>query len=589
MKFKLTINLLLLFIGVQAFGQNKSIYEKSVDLFNQSGQQEKIIPYLETELKKQPKNENLLRLLGFQYLQLKNIELGELYYREAIAVNPTCGRCYLNIARIYAQKNDFKQALSDLDKAVEADPKDDLLFTNRAQIKEMNGDIFGALADHDKAISLAPKNSNNYTERGIYNLNQKYYGLALTDFNKAIELEPSSYTAYFYRSRIKFESNDLNAALKDIDQAILLDDKQNRLYNFRGTIYSALKQPKSALGDYSKAITLGPGDFYSYLSRAQVYYALENMDAACEDYAKAKTLILKQKVPKPELLKNIEESMFDVCDESKASYFYQRGVALYNVKQYGKAIAMYNTGLQKFPTNPMILSFKGNAYLALLDYQNAMLSYAKALANKLDLMAELKNNPRFKTATTQEMQSFYNGSVATIYYNSAEGAIYFQKYDEALTAMNQAIALAPNIDNFNKEPYYARRGNIYLEMNKYDLAHIDFNQSIQINKNYAPAYIGRAIANVSKVTNAKKSNAIISAKLPNQPFRVNWGIKSASKKAHPDLITALEDCNKAIALDDTNGFAYYTRGNIKSFLGYPDYRVDLMKAKAMGIVVDAHE
>ncbi len=588
MKFKLIIYVLLLFGSVQAFAQSKSVYEKAVDAFNQNGEQEKIIPYLQTELKKQPKNENLLRLTGYQYLQLKNNELGEQYYREALAVNPACGRCYLNIGRIYAQQNDFKKALNYLDKAVVADPKDELLLSNRAKIKEMSGDKFGALTDHNKAIAIAPTNADGYTERGIYNLNQKYAALAFADFNKAIALKPNSSYPYFYLSKIKYENNDLADALKDIDKAILSDDQQGRLFNFRGIIYSALKQYKNALENFSTAIKLNPDDFSSYLSRAQVYYGLENMDAACQDYSKAKSLVSEQKVNNPELLKNIEVSMLDFCDASRASYFYQRGVAFYNLKQYDKAVSIYQTGLQKFPNNPITFSFLGNAYLALKDYKNSQINYESALANKSNLMTELANNTRYSNSSQEDRLSFYKASLASIYYNISQCHIYHEKFEEALNAMDEALWLAPNIADFNKEAYYARRGNIYLEMNKYDLAHADFNQSIQINNNYAPAYIGRAIAKVSTAENTKKSNAIVSAKLPNQPFRINWGVnsKSSSRKAEPNLISALEDCNKGIELDKNVGFAYYVRGQIKYFLGYSDYKVDLSKAKEMGIEVD---
>ncbi|TDG36397.1 tetratricopeptide repeat protein [Pedobacter changchengzhani] len=589
MKFKLIICLSLLFISAGAFGQSKSVYEKAVDSFNQKGEEEKIIPYLEAELKKQPKNENLLRLMGYQYLQLKNNEFGEKYYREALVVNPACGRCYLNIGRIYAQRNDFKQALIYLDKAVIADPKDELLLSNRAKIEEMSGDKFGALADHNRAVALAPKNADSYTERGIYNLNQTYNALALADFNKAITLNPNSSYPYFYLSKIKYENNDLEDALKSINQAILLDDKQGMLFNFRGNIYTALKQYESALENYSAAIKLHPDDFSSYLSRAGAYYGLENMDAACEDYTIAKKLVSKQKTISPELLKNIDASILDLCDATKASYFYQRGVAFYNLKQYDKALEIYKMGLQKFPKNAMILSFLGNAYLALKDYQNASINYESALANKSNLMTELANNIRYSNSSEQDRLSFYKASLASIYYNIAECHIYNEKFDEALNAMDEAISLAPNIAGFTKETYYNRRGNIYLEINKYDLAQADFSQSINMNQNYAPAYISRAIAKISVIENVKKSDAIISAKLPYQPFRTNWGIKSkkSSKNSEPSIISALEDCNKGIGLDENNGFAYYIRGQIKSFLGYPDYCIDLIKAKKMGVEVEA--
>lgn len=587
MKLKLIFCFLLLLLSGATFAQTKSSYEKTVDSLIRIGQQEKIIPYLEKEVKKYSKNENLLRLIGVHYIQINNLELGEKYYREALVVNPKCARCYMNIGRIYASKNDFNQAIVYLDKAVNTDPKDALIVSNRAIIKEYAGNVFGALADHNNAIELAPQNADHYTERGLYNGRQNYLELALTDFNKAIELAPNDHFAYFYRGQIYFKQNNWENALKDADKAITLNDKQYRFFIGRGAIYSRLNQNDKALDDYSQAIKLNPEDFLGYLNRAGVYYELENMDASCEDYTSAKALLRKYKIDDPELLKNIEASILDFCDESRPSYYYQRGVAHYNLKQYDKALEIYALGLRKFPTNAMILSFKGNAYLALRDYKKASINYALSLEYKENLMAELQNNHRL-TSNRTDIGTFYKISIASIYYNNAECKMYDGSFDNALTEMNEALAFAPNAAGFNKETYYNRRGAIYLAMAKYELALGDFNKSIELNKNYALAYINRAIVKVSRSEKLKLTNLSISGNLANQPFRFNWLLKQKSslQKADANIISALDDCNKAIALDKNEGSSYYVRGLVKQILGYTDYCVDLLTAKKMGYEVE---
>lgn len=419
----------------------------------QAGQQEKIISYLESELQKQPKNENLLRLTGFHYLRINNLLLGEKYYREALAVNPACARCYLNIGRIYAVNHDFQQALNYLNRAVETDPNDHL----------------------------------------------------------------------------------------------------------------------------------------AYLNRAEVYYELENMDASCQDYEMAKTIVRNAKTADPTLLKHIEESMLDFCDDSKASYYYQRGVAFYNLKQFEKAMEYYTAGLQKFPENSMLLSFKGNTYLALKDYKSASVHYGRSLANKANLLIELQKNPRFANANKQDLQSFFDATLASNYYNDAECKFYTESINEALASMDQAIALAPDLSDFHKEDYYNRRGQIYMAKHQYELALTDFNQSLKINENLAGAYINRAVARIGLAAPLKTSNTIIYTRLPHQPFRVNQTLKSkiSIPNEEPNMVAALADCNKGIELDKHVGYSYYVRGQVKQFLGHTDYRIDLLKAKQLGVDIEA--
>ena len=453
MKFKIILYVILLLLSVRIFGQSKTVYEIKVDSLAQAGRLEEIIPYLEREVKKEPGNEILLRLTGFRYLQVNNLEMGQKYYFKALAVNPNCARCYLNIGRIYASKSDFRQALNYLDKAVAADSNDVLVYANRAEI----------------------------------------------------------------------------------------------------------------------------------------YSELENLDASCQDYSKAKMLLQKPGNYDPQLIKTIEASILDFCNETKASYYYQCGVAFYNLKQYDKALDIYSSGLLKFPTNAMLLSFKGNAHLALKEYQNAGANYKLALANRQGLLIEFEKNPRFAATSRQELLTYYNASVAAIYYSDAECKIYAGQFDEALIEMNDAIALVPDLPGLDKESYFNKRGEIYMEINQYELALADFNHSIQINNKYAVSYVNRAIAKVSLLGKVQKSKIMIRTRLANRPFQsylvLNGG--TSSQKVEPALRAAVEDCNMAITLDSTIGFSYYVRGQIKKMLADKDYCLDLIKAKDMGIEVEA--
>ena len=585
------IILIIVFVvfAQELFAQQKSRYEKAADSLMQSGQSAKVIPYLNKELKGNPRSEPLLRLLGFYHLQNENLIDGERYYRDALAVNPKCARCYLNIARIYAFKNNEKEALAYVEKGVAMDPKDALIVSNRAKIKEQFGDKFGALTDHNKAIEMAPDHAEYYTERGGANAKNGYESLALNDFNKAIALSPDSYDAYFYRGGIFYNQQRIDEALSDINKAISLNGKIPHFYNGRGAIYASLGQFDKALSDYSESIKLNPKAVIAYLNRAKVYYDLENLDAACDDYTKAKQISLSQHVKDNDELKSINESITDFCDPSQSSYFYQRGIAHYNLKQYEQSLVQYDKGLQKFPNNAMILSFKGNTLLAMNNYKSALENYEAALRNQDKLKSEIKANSRFTNATEAEFAAYYNASLAAIYFGIAESQNYLGRFEEALAAINTAISLAPNTNEINKETYFHRRGTIYLATAKYSLALIDFNKSIEIKNDYALAYANRAIARISLIEGGKKTAYRLSAKLPNQPTAIGWVFndQALSKRSEKEFLLALADCDKAIILDQNFAFPYYIRGWIKQILGQKDFCVDILMAKKLGLEVDA--
>lgn len=358
---KIFFSAALLFLSAITFGQS-SKYELAADSLKQIGQREKIIPYLEQELKAKPKEEILLRMLGAYHIADKNLNVGEQYYREALLANPNCAKCYMHIGRTYAMRDDFKKAQEYFNLAMLTDPKDGELVLWSARLKEHQGDLEGALAD------------------------------------------------------------------------------------------------------FSKAITLLPNHLILYLQRGSLQYKMENLDAACEDYQTAQQLNAQQKVVDTLLNSQIETALEDGCNPSKPSYFYQRGIAYYNLKQYQSALGMYEQGLKKFPADGMTLNFRGNAYLTLKQYQKALSSYQLALKNKVHLIREIKANPRFSAqqsaGVSKPETETINTFLAELHYHIAECKMYTGAYEGAFSEINTAIGLAPDSADFPKESYLHMRDQI---------------------------------------------------------------------------------------------------------------------------------
>lgn len=580
--------ILFIFTTSLTFSQTKNKHDQLYDSLIVLRKYEEIITFFEKELGKKPKDEAILRKLGYVNILKNNLKQGEKYYLEALNVNPKCGRCYVNLGRIYAMKEDNKKALEYFNKAVDADPSDGLLFANRAQLKEMMGDGIGASRDYDKAIELDSSNSGFYVSRALYNSKLGYPVMALVDFNKAIALSPENENHYFDRASFYYEQRKLDEALIDINQAIEINPKTYKYYTARGAIYAAKQQYHKAIGDYNQAISFNKQDYLSVLNRASSYYHLEEIDSSAADYTYLKMQIDSGNVNNSIMIKEIMDAYQDICDPSKPSYYYQRGVAYYNLAAYDKSLAIYTQGLALFPDNAMLLAFKGNTFLALNEYQKALDSYQISLKNKENYLTEIKINPRFAEASPEEIEQFYKGSIASTYYSVAECKVNLGDFDAALMDINTALTSMPNIQEFNKETYYNLRGYIYLMKGKYDLAILDFDKSIATNKNFPLAYVNRAIAKVSTAEKVKISAYSIRGNVSNQPLNLNWNApsKSSLKKSETNILSALADCNSAIQTDENLGFAFYIRGQIKQMLGQGDACLDLLRAKELGLMVE---
>ncbi len=111
----------------------------------------------------------------------------------------------------------YRQALNDLNAAIDLDPCDASAFDKRGFIWETLGDLDKALADYSRAIELTPSNPTIYISRGnVYLKRADYYNAAI-DETVAIQFDTSlcNPIAYFYRAQAYRGLQRWNEALVD--------------------------------------------------------------------------------------------------------------------------------------------------------------------------------------------------------------------------------------------------------------------------------------------------------------------------------------------------------------------------------------
>jgi tetratricopeptide (TPR) repeat protein len=189
----------------------------------------------------------------------------------------------------------------------------------------------------------------------------------------------------------------------------------------------------------------------------------------------------------------------------------------------------------------------------------------------------------------------------TISLNPENGKAYFfrgliyadlDKKENAIVDYSKAIEL--DKDNLFSALAYYQRGVIYEDAGNFNKAIADYNCAIEIKSDYTECYYGRAFCytklnNFSKaisdwnkiieitpeeLTPRKKRASLILQFVSNEPVGVDL-------KAQLELV--LEDCNKSITLNPSDGEIYHLRGIAYTCLGeIKKGEDDIKKAQRLG-------
>ncbi len=152
------------------------------------------------------------------------------------------------------------------------------------------GNIKQALADVNKSIQLDPKNPHNYNLRAIIKVEMGKYEEAIIDFSKVIELMPDRFDAYFNRASAKINIKDFKGALIDLNKVIELNPSGSKGYFTRGVVKYNLTDYLGAIKDFDFSIKLNPKNDEAFLYRGLSYMQIEEIEKGCKDLQKSKDM-----------------------------------------------------------------------------------------------------------------------------------------------------------------------------------------------------------------------------------------------------------------------------------------------------------
>lgn len=149
---------------------------------------------------------------------------------------------YLERALYFFAKEDYENALADIDAAIEAAPKDGELYATRGFILSQTHREADAKDDLDYALRRDARQWLAYYTLGMMAFRRKEYDEAIKQFSMAQRYAPYRVEIYFARAIAHYQNGDTNKALQDADIADqVIDPKDKRRRDVKALIVQIKK------------------------------------------------------------------------------------------------------------------------------------------------------------------------------------------------------------------------------------------------------------------------------------------------------------------------------------------------------------
>lgn len=193
--------------------------------------------------------------------------------------------------------------LEQVRKKINIVPVSALDYFAKAKLNLKINDLMEAMGNLNKSIELNPKLSEAYLLRGMINYDNvgenktfekgSNTWLAMENYNKSIELNPKLEAAYLNRGILKSFIEDYLGAIKDYTKVVELNSKSEEAYISRGNVKDKMRDYPGAIDDYNNALEINPINAETFSLRAIEKFNSKDKKGACSDMAKAKELGLK--------------------------------------------------------------------------------------------------------------------------------------------------------------------------------------------------------------------------------------------------------------------------------------------------------
>lgn len=350
-----------------------------------------------------------------------------------------------------------------------------------ADLYAQKEDYSQAVATISDAIKLYPDKTELYLRRGVFYRYAGKWKDAETDFDHTLKLEPTLHRAYYEKAFLFRDQHDEERAHEVLLELNRLDSESPVACYRLADSYMRLERYNDALQVNQKLLALEDDDHLNYIQQGDIYQALQQMDLALNAYTQALSLdknadtLMKRSYIYYKLLKH-DEAWLDIQEAGntdpeliKTAYYYKAsGFVLKGMTNWDAAIDAFTKAIDINSGDPALYEERAECYLELSDYEQAEKDCTRGL--EID-----PSNP-----------NLYN----------LRGYIYYSvdQFEKAQFDAENYIRLQPEMTNG-----YYHLGLIYYQMRQEDLALKMFNRVLSIHSFHPQSYLYKAYIHFNRV------------------------------------------------------------------------------------------
>ena len=395
---------------------------------------------------------------GIRYLDAEQYDLALAEFQAIRKEFATSGsisslaQCYIGI--VYQEINSLSNAVSAYHAALGLDAPQHIHGTAHLHlgiVYKTQGELSLAESHLKQAIALLIETAEAHIHLGdVYTL-QRRFSPAETAYREGIRLNPNHTESYYGLGRVAEMQSRLKQAMEYYDAALMRNRYLSQAHYRRAITYRRLgdsQQAEAAMAQfrhlktyedrmhqYREALYTNPNLPILYIKLGELHETYDNLTEASRIYEVA-TQVHPSYLP---AYLNLGEIFIQQRHLEKATYVYQEATKI-------------------APNDPQVWIKLGVVYINQHQFEPAILAFKQAIAVD-DTATEAYNNlARVYAGLGKEMQQAIDfaehavtlmptakhyDTLAYTYYRNAE-------YTEALAAINQALALAPDADEYSK-------------------------------------------------------------------------------------------------------------------------------------------